>query len=199
MGDAEHDQGVDAVAIVQRAALGVARRNGDPWVRGQAEDIAQDTVEAFLAAGPATVQQPAAWAQTTAARKIADRFREVRRQRGDDGYRPDSLHDADHHVRGDDGTVAIMNFLRDTRILSTSEQAYVRWVIEMVNALLTPREMELITRMAAGQTQAEIASAMSYRSANSVKTTATRIRHKVEAAVGGREEGARLLHHERGY
>ena len=40
-------------------------------MRGQAEDIAQDTVEAFLAAGPATVQQPAAWAQTTAARKIA--------------------------------------------------------------------------------------------------------------------------------
>jgi DNA-directed RNA polymerase specialized sigma24 family protein len=190
---------VDSVVIVHSAAIAVARQNSNAWIRSQAEDVAQQTVVSFLAFGPERVDSPRAWARRAAANEIVSRIRADARGRGDDGYNPNSLHDANHHVHGDDGTQAIHEFLRQTTILSTSEQVNIRWVIDMVQTLLTPREMELVTRMAAGQTQAEIATVMGYKDATSVKTTATRIRRKVEAAVGGPDARGDYLGHQRGY
>jgi DNA-directed RNA polymerase specialized sigma24 family protein len=189
----------DAVAAVHRAAMSVARQNSNAWIRSQAEDIAQETVVSFLAHGPERIESPRAWARHTAANEIVNRMRADARGRPADGYNPNSLHDADHHVHGDDGTQAIHEFLRQTNVLSTSEQVNIRWAIEMVQTLLTPREVELVTRTAAGQSQAAIAIAMGYKDASSVKTTAARIRRKVETAIGGQDARGDYLGHQRGY
>ncbi len=196
MGEAVPDRS-QGVATVHRTALAVARRNSNAGINARAEDIAQDAVLRYLAQDPATIDHLVGWSRAVANRIIVDLIRAEHRP--DDGYNPDRLENADHHVHRDPNAEAIQVFLRDTNVLTTSEQAYVRSTVAAIQAMLSPREMELLVRVASGQTHAQIAAAMDYKNARTVTTKASQIKSKVIDAIGGQEYRDDWMGHQRAY
>lgn len=158
-----------AVHEVHQAALRVARRNGDPAIREQAEDIAQDVSLAFTRGGHwLDVERPAAWATRAAQLRILN----VRRDR----ERADAM---------DPDDTALLNVIDLDPNMSPSLVVGARMHAAQLLEALTPRERELLRLVAEGYSHAEIAERMGYRGPRSVTTLLNRVRAKVLAAIGG--------------
>jgi DNA-directed RNA polymerase specialized sigma24 family protein len=165
---------------VYDAALRRVRNNFNPRVRQLAEDIAQDTVLAYLQASRAQViDNPAAWANVTAwrlARKIAKSGQQEERPSTDS----DELPMGQRWDLPDDNPerMAFMRFISDGQ--PTSAIGILRQQADLLMAQLDEQEREFVLLVASGYSQEEIADILGYANADVVKTTLNRKRKKLK-------------------
>lgn len=154
-------------AAVHEAALLRARTHKTHPSDEDCLDIAQEVAERFARQEPGSIANPAAWAN-----KVADNtcYSLARAGRRHGGALPEE-NDAD----------AFEAFIAGGQ--PTSEGAIAREQAGRLVALLTPRERELVQLVVEGTPHADIAEAMGYASADSVKTTLSRLRRRLVAAA----------------
>lgn len=147
-----------------------------------ADDIAQTVAEKFFAAR----QKPdnvAAWAQRVAMNAVTDVARR-RKIANDIGVWVDREGPMD--VGGADTIAEVATFIRTQRAVSA--QGMQRQAGQEMEALLrsrlNEREMLLLTLIAEGQSQQQIADSLGYAGADTVKTTLKRIRTKLQDLAG---------------
>ena len=147
------------------------------------EDIAQETVARFAKQEPGSIENPAAWANTVAGNLCASLARSPGRLHAEPG--------------DDDGPEALNRFLLQGR--ASSQGAIARAQAGALLAMLTPRERELVQLVAEDTPQAEIAEAMGYANADSVKVTLNRIRKKIRDGADSAGLDTRWEEHPRPY
>lgn len=162
----------EQLRVVLETARRYLRRNSNPLVRANAEDIAQEVGIKFIRASAAQdIENPAAWA-ITASRNLAinliNRNREVAKDMADEVNR------------------GIFQFVAEG--MATSYVAIIRQQVARLDAQLDDTEREFLDLVAEGYSHAEIAEIMGYKNANSVKATL----HRKRAALAAAAEGAGL-------
>jgi DNA-directed RNA polymerase specialized sigma24 family protein len=190
-----------AYLAAERGARLEVMRNVQPWVRELEDDIVGEVMVRFAGQDWPSIDNPGGWGRVTAYRHIVDLARERNREpnRKANQAFAERLENPDHHRHRDAGVEAVEDFLRDSQLLSTSDQAVAKAIVAQILELLSPREMEIVERVAGGQTYAEIADAMDFANANSVKSTVNAMRRRVETQIGGRENLHEWRGHERPY
>ena len=149
---------------VYKAAFVRARSHSARLSKEEAEDVAQEVVARYVERVKFVLDAPA-WANQVAGNLCIDRIRE--------------------RIRLVDGEAVevetVERFITEGRRTSQDAglaiQAY--WAV----AQMTPRERRLIDLVANDVSQAEIATTLDYASADSVKTTLTRLRKRLREAA----------------
>ena len=158
---------------VYKAAFVRARSHSARLSKEEAEDVAQEVVARYVERVKFVLDAPA-WANQVAGNLCIDRIRERIRER----------------IRLVDGEVVevetVERFITEGRRTSQDAglaiQAY--WAV----AQMTPRERRLIDLVANDVSQAEIATTLDYASADSVKTTLTRLRKRLREAARAQDQ-----------
>ena len=154
-------------AAVHEAALFRARTHKTRPTDQDCLDIAQEVALRFARQEPGSIANPAAWAN-----KVADNvcFTFARHGRRHGGGLPD-----------EDDADALEAFVTGGQ--PTSEGAIARQQAGMLIAMLSPRERELVQLVVEGTPHADIAEAMGYANADSVKSTLGRLRRRIVTAA----------------
>ena len=154
---------------VYKAAFVRARSHSARLSKEEAEDVAQEVVARYVERVKFVLDAPA-WANQVAGNLCIDRIRE--------------------RIRLVDGEAVevetVERFITEGRRTSQDAglaiQAY--WAV----AQMTPRERRLIDLVANDVSQAEIATTLDYASADSVKTTLTRLRKRLREAARAQDQ-----------
>jgi DNA-directed RNA polymerase specialized sigma24 family protein len=165
---------------VHDSALKRVRRNYNPVVWQNAEDIAQEVVLKYAeAARSQVIENPAAWANVAAWRLavnlVRDREREQELFREED---PDESDDGERHQE-DAKEMAFVEFIAHGQ--ATSNIAILRQQADILMSQLDDRETEFVLLVASGYGQAEIAEILGYANADVVKATLNRKRNQLRA------------------
>jgi RNA polymerase sigma factor (sigma-70 family) len=160
---------------VQEVALRRLRGHAMPLVRSHAEDLAMDVVASFATSRERKqIDNVEAWA-TTAARNAASDFLDLKAN-----ARPGFEIDAEAR---DDGPSEAAGEALDRLVDpggSPSRRVFTRDQAARLLSALSAKQQLLVIASAEGVPQAEIASLLGYRSANSVKSALTDVRRKIE-------------------
>jgi RNA polymerase sigma factor (sigma-70 family) len=154
---------------VYKAAFVRARSHSARLSKEEAEDVAQEVVARYVERVKFVLDAPA-WANQVAGNLCIDRIRE--------------------RIRLVDGEAVevetVERFITEGRRTSQDAglaiQAY--WAV----AQMTPKERRLIDLVANDVSQAEIATTLDYASADSVKTTLTRLRKRLREAARAQDQ-----------
>lgn len=178
-GQGVHDMDDEAtLEIVRQSALRMAKRQSS-FVAAQADDIAMSVVEKYiLASRERHIDDPAAWAASTAYWMSTDLAKQVKAQR--DQEESSDSENAPEQIDVDPYSYPFR------RVAGADSVKYAL-------SCLTERERQLVELVDAGYSHAEIATIMGYSGARTVTTTLNRIRDKIDAHVGGEDERALLL------
>lgn len=164
--------------MVRQAALRMAKRQSS-FVASQAEDIAMSVVEKYLLAlRERPIDDPAAWAASTAYWMSTDLAKQAKAQR--DHEQSSDTDDAPEQIDIDPYSYPF-------RVVAGENS------VDYVLSCLTERERQLISLVSEGYSHAEIATMLGYSGARSVTTTLNRLRAKVDEFIGSEEERTLLL------
>lgn len=154
-------------AAVHEAALLRARTHKTRPSDQDCLDIAQEVALRFARQEPGSIANPAAWANKVADNVCFTFAREGRRHGGS--------------LSEEDDADALEAFVTGGQ--PTSEGAIARQQAGRLIAMLSARERELVQLVVEGTPHADIAEAMGYANADSVKTTLSRLRKRLLAAA----------------
>ena len=154
---------------VYKAAFVRARSHSARLSKEEAEDVAQEVVARYVERVKFVLDAPA-WANQVAGNLCIDRIRE--RIRLVDG----------EAVEVETVERVITEGRRTSQDAGLAIQAY--WAV----AQMTPKERRLIDLVANDVSQAEIATTLDYASADSVKTTLTRLRKRLREAARAQDQ-----------
>lgn len=169
---------------VRDASYKYARRWG--LGREDAEDIAQDVLLRLIQQGEAPLI-PDAWATTVTKHLVMDRFR-AKERRGDD-------RDLEELAVGRRELNRFVRWELSSSLLAISPVA-MEQITEILKGVVSEREVGVVKMLAEGASHDEIARALGYASADTIKATIYKLRKKALVVA---DELGELRRHPRAY